>query len=120
MNEDIFHVLVPLYIDILFQENSPTLHQSPLSFFSISFPVSHKSLVNHFFELMWKEMNKLYKFSLAPIATSILTFPKFGFLNKFVEKCSMTMALNTFIRLQYVMKEVDEGGLPLPTLDCNM
>lgn len=85
-NEEAVHAAVPLYLEILFQENSPPLHRSLLSFFSISFPVAHQSLVKDCFELLCKEYglmgNKFCRFALAPVATSILSLPKAGFLKE--------------------------------------
>lgn len=119
-NEEAVHAAVPLYLEILFQENSPPLHRSLLSFFSISFPVAHQSLVKDCFELLCKEYglmgNKFCRFALAPVATSILSLPKAGFLKEVAEQCSMTMALNACIGLQSVMKEADEGGRPSPAV----
>lgn len=119
-NEEAVHAAVPLYLEIVFQENSPPLHRSLLSFFSNSFPVAHQSLVKECFELLCKVYglmgNKFCRFALAPVATCILCLPKAGFLKEVAEQCSMTMVLNACIGLQSVMKEADEGGRPSPAV----
>lgn len=119
-NEEAVHAAVPLYLEILFQENSPPLHRSLLSFFSTSFPVAHQSLVKDCFERLCKEYglmgNKFCRFALAPVATSILSLPKAGFLKEVAEQCSVTMAFNACFGLQSVMKEADEGGRPSPAV----
>eukprot|EP01018_Ginkgo_biloba_P039093 Gb_02097 [translate_table: standard] len=117
-SEESAHAAIPLYLEILFQENSLPLHRTLLSVFGHNFHAAYQSLVKDCFDLLCKEYglmgSKFHRFALVPVALSIMSLPKAGFLKGVAEQCSTTMALNACSGLQSVLKETNEGGRPSP------
>ncbi|XP_057828205.2 uncharacterized protein LOC131039444 isoform X2 [Cryptomeria japonica] len=116
--DEYLRAAMPLYLEILFVENSLPLHRSLLSAFSQNFPINHQSLVKDCFEHLCKEYGltgkKCRRFGLARVATSILSLPKSGFFKEVTERCSTIISLHLCNGLQSVLKEANEGVYPSP------
>ncbi|KAH0459814.1 hypothetical protein IEQ34_010477 [Dendrobium chrysotoxum] len=117
IQEGVFSSAIRLYLEILFLENSLPLHRTLIS--PLSKNKKFLSVICSCFVALCKEYGDLGKkgirrFLVSRAALSLMGYPKLGFLNEAVEKCSILVATDIASGLAGVILDVDRGSRPSP------
>ncbi|KAJ6816902.1 thyroid adenoma-associated protein-like protein [Iris pallida] len=106
-----------LYLEILFLENSLPLHRTLIS--PLTKNRKFLPLISSCFQSLCEEYGDLERkgtrwFLASRAALSLMGYPKLGFLNETVEKCSVLVADDVTFGLKGVLADVVGGSRPSP------
>ncbi|KAK8951127.1 hypothetical protein KSP39_PZI003019 [Platanthera zijinensis] len=117
--EDMVSTAIRLYLEILFLENSLPLHRtviSPLTKNKKFLPVISSCLATLCKEYEDLGKNGAKRFLVSRAALSLMGYPKLGFLNEAVEKCSILVASDIASGLSSVISDIGVGTRPSPVV----
>ncbi|XP_008784315.2 thyroid adenoma-associated protein homolog [Phoenix dactylifera] len=116
---DIVSTATRLYLEILFLENSLPLHRTLIS--SIAKSWKFLSVIDSCFVSLCEEYGDLNskgrkRFLVSRAALSLISYPKLGFLNETMEKCSGLAAMDVAVGLEGVISDIESGSRPSPVV----
>ncbi|RRT72139.1 hypothetical protein B296_00004553 [Ensete ventricosum] len=117
--DDIVSASTRLYLEILFLENSLPLHRTLISAlvksqkFASVISVCLLSLCEEYGDMGKKGRKRLL---VSRAVLSLISYPKLGFLNEIVEKCSCLVAMDAVAGLGRVVLDVQHGSRPSPVV----
>ncbi|XP_010937104.1 uncharacterized protein [Elaeis guineensis] len=108
-----------LYLEILFLENSLPLHRTLIS--SLAKSWKFHSVIDSCLVSLCGEYGDLNKkgrkrFLVSRAALSLISYPKLGFLNETMEKCSVLAAMDVAVGLGGVISDIESGCRPSPVV----
>ncbi|CAL9185026.1 uncharacterized protein LOC135607932 [Musa acuminata AAA Group] len=117
--DDIVSAATRLYLEILFLENSLPLHRTLISAlvksqkFASVISGCLLSLCEEYGDTGKKGRKRLL---VSRAMLSLISYPKLGFLNEIVEKCSCLVAMDVVSGLGSVVLDVEHGSRPSPVV----
>lgn len=116
---DISLTATRLYLEIFFLENSLPLHRTLIS--ALTKSSKFLPVIDSCFVSLCEEYGDLNKkgrkrFLVSRAALSLISYPKLGFLNETVEKCSVLAAMDVVVGLAGVISDIETGFRPSPVV----
>lgn len=106
------------FVEILFLENSLPLHRSVISLLA-----KHRGLsavIGGCFQSLCEKYGALgrkgKRFLVSRATLSLLSYPKLGFFNEYIERCAILVALDVSFGMQAIVSEIKEGSRPSPVV----
>ncbi|OAY85901.1 thyroid adenoma-associated protein homolog [Ananas comosus] len=119
MSDHVVTTATRLYLEILFLENSLPLHRTLIS--ALTKSRKFLPMIGGCFAALCEEYgnpNKKGKkrFLVSRAALSLIGYPKLGFLNEAVERCSNIIAMDVATGLEGVLLDIQRGSRPSPVV----